>query len=504
MLIPPATRARYLANRYLPILDSYVQAPQAHEQAVQIPNLRGGPFIDLPQRNVDGIRKLMQDTSRARRDFLDLSRALDKLHDMLSTHPSGYSLESVYSRIPTELKGKVELTYNLFDSPNYRLIEPALYRSLDHSSGQSVTFSTIVSDDRPFVMSTPRLDGSETIDLDRPFADRAYDEIFRSEYCGKPWRTICDLFNVDDEQSYNMVRSLFADNGPERYDRFCGNGFRWRYFGHACVLLESATASLLVDPMLSYSYDAKVSRYTYRDLPEHIDAVLITHNHQDHISIETLLKLRHRIGTIIVPRGGSGQLQDPSLYRILRQCGFDSVQELAELEVLTVGDVEIVGLPFLGEHGDLDISTKLAYLVNHDNRRFVFAADACNLDPEVYTQIAKWYGSVDVLFVGMECDGAPMSWVYGPLRTGRIPSEQDRTRRLAGSNYSQVLRMIEAMGVAQVYVYAMGQEPWLYHIMSVKYTENSRPIVESSKILSTCRERGISAERLFGEKEMFV
>ncbi len=40
--------------------------------------------------------------------------------------------------------------------------------------------------------------------------------------------------------------------------------------------------------------------------------------------------------------------------------------------------------------------------------------------------------------------------------------------------------------------------------MSVKYTENSNPIIASNKLIEDCRSRGIQAERLFGEKEILL
>lgn len=42
------------------------------------------------------------------------------------------------------------------------------------------------------------------------------------------------------------------------------------------------------------------------------------------------------------------------------------------------------------------------------------------------------------------------------------------------------------------------------YIMSLKYDDQSRPIVESNRLVSECLRRGINAERLFGEKEVFV
>lgn len=64
------------------------------------------------------------------------------------------------------------------------------------------------------------------------------------------------------------------------------------------------------------------------------------------------------------------------------------------------------------------------------------------------------------------------------------------------------MNIVETFHVKDVYVYAMGQEPWLNYVMSIKYTEQSKPIVESNRLLDACRARGIVAERLFGEKEV--
>ena len=50
----------------------------------------------------------------------------------------------------------------------------------------------------------------------------------------------------------------------------------------------------------------------------------------------------------------------------------------------------------------------------------------------------------------------------------------------------------------------MGQEPWLNYVMSVKYTPESNPIVQSNQLMEACRSEGIVAERLFGEREILL
>ena len=64
------------------------------------------------------------------------------------------------------------------------------------------------------------------------------------------------------------------------------------------------------------------------------------------------------------------------------------------------------------------------------------------------------------------------------------------------------MSLVDIFNPKEVYVYAMGQEPWLEFISSIKYTEESNPIIQSNKLVSICQERGIIAERLFGEKEL--
>ena len=239
-------------------------------------------------------------------------------------------------------------------------------------------------------------------------------------------------------------------------------------------------------------------------LPDQIDYVLITHNHQDHVLFETLLQIRHKVRNIVVPRNGGGHLQDPSLKLLLRSCGFKNVIEMSEMEEAQCGKVKITALPFLGEHADLDIKTKMAWLVRIEPHSLLFAADSCNIEPKLYEHLHREIGDVHALFLGMECDGAPLSWLYGPLLTRRVERAMDESRRLAGSNYEQALELVDLFNCREAYIYAMGQEPWLNYIMSIKYTDQSRPMVDSNRLISTCRQRGKIAERLFGEKEILI
>ena len=113
-------------------------------------------------------------------------------------------------------------------------------------------------------------------------------------------------------------------------------------------------------------------------------------------------------------------------------------------------------------------------------------------------------GDVDVLFIGMECEGAPLSWLYGPLLTQGLPPEHDRCRRVRASDCERAMRIVKTLRCKEVYVYAMGMEPWLGHIMALAYKDDSLPIVESNRFLSECEDAGVKAERLYGKSEWVV
>jgi L-ascorbate metabolism protein UlaG (beta-lactamase superfamily) len=503
-LIPPATAARNIAERHLKIMDSYISNPQIHANAVKNPKMSGGPFIDYNGKRVEEIRALRDLIKRERAHLLELSAALGALDALLRETAKGHSLHLLYSKVPEILRGYVELVYDLNNHPSFRLVEPLLYRSKHYDrSQQSLMLSLITGDDRPFALSTPRLESDDSVHLRCAFDHPVIDELFQLKTRPRQWNEIKAMTQLPDAKD-DILRSFLSPEPPPRYQPYTGAGVRWRYFGHACILIESQGVSMLFDPVLSYTYENSISRYTYLDLPETIDYVLITHNHQDHVLFETLLQIRHKVKNVIVPRNGGGHLQDPSLKLLLQNAGFNNVIEISEMEGIREGNVCLTGLPFFGEHADLDIQTKMAWLVTVGPHRLLFAADSCNVEPRLYEHVHRELGDIDVLFLGMECDGAPLTWLYGPLLTSPVERAADESRRLSGSNYEQGMQIINCFNCKEAYVYAMGQEPWLNYIMSIKYTEQSRPIIESNRLIETCRNQGIVAERLFGEKEILM
>ncbi|QNN43961.1 MBL fold metallo-hydrolase [Pedobacter roseus] len=503
-LISPATAAMNVVNRHLKIMNSYIQAPQIHEAAVSNPKMLGGPFMDYRPRRVDEVKVLRDETLSIQGNLIELASAIKELDQMLKDNAKGFSVEELYSNVPELLKGYVELVYDLNNNPSYRIFESLLYKSVFYNEEtQSIALWLTDNDERPFCLSTARLDDPDTIHLNLPLKHPNIDLLSKMKRYPNDLAEIFSLFEIPDEKQA-LFNSLFTEQAPPPYKKYSGEKARMRYFGHACILIEFNNISILVDPLISYyGYESKINHYSDMDLPEEIDYVLITHNHQDHILFETLLPLRHKIKNIIVPSTNSGSLQDPNLKYAFNAVGFTNVIEVDNMEQINLGNCVITGVPFTGEHSDLNIIAKTCYHVSVDDFSFLFVADSRIVEPKIYEHIYKTLGNIDVIFLGMECDGAPLSWLYGPLLTQDLARDKDQSRRLSGSDAEKGMSLVNIFNPKEVYVYAMGQEPWLEFISSIKYTPESNPIIQSDILIKECESAGIIAERLFGEKEIF-
>ena len=505
-LISPLTAACNIVERHLKIMQSYVQNSKIHEQAVKDPKLLGGPFVDYDVNKVDEVRNLIAFTKQECKSLIALHDEFKEFDKLLQNEAKGDSLEEIYQKVPNSLRGMIELVYDLNNHPSIRLIEPFFYKTYYTTKHQTVALSNVTSDFRKFVLSTPRLDQENEVYLNLAFSDKKLGQLFRMKEFPLNFAEIAQMFDIPSSKQ-SLFQSFFTSIPPLKSEdrNYQEDGIRLRYFGHACMLLQTNSVSILLDPVLSYPLkESNVPRYTFLDLPDQIDYVIITHNHQDHLMFETLLQLRHKVKHIIFPANHRGTLEDLSVKLVLQYTGFESLIEMEETQTVCLKEGEIIGLPFFGEHSDLNIQSKLSYCIKLKGKTFMFAADSNNLDPFLYDHIFNYSGSIDMLFLGMECDGAPLSWLYGPLLSNPLSRKFDKNRTLSGSDFKKAWGIVEKLQCKKVYIYAMGQEPWLSHLSALRYSSTSIQTIESNKLINACREKGIESERLFGRKEWLL
>jgi L-ascorbate metabolism protein UlaG (beta-lactamase superfamily) len=497
--VAPVQAAMNLAFLQLPLLESYLQSPLVHINASINPELRGGFFVGIDEDRAEEVRELSATIKRERAGLLRFAEAIAEAENVVRQGANGYDLTPLYPKLPAELSGLAELAYDTSNHPSVRFIEPLVYRSGAYCEDrQSVQLSLDSGIERPFILSTPRLPSPDVVDLRVPFRHPGLEELFKARVHPTTLPKLREMLELDDEQAAG-VAGLLASAPDLAGDRHIEAGGRIRYFGHACLVLQTPTAAIVTDPFISADSSAG-DRFTYRDLPDYIDLVLITHGHQDHVVLETLLQLRGRVGTVVVPKSSRGNLPDPSLALCLSHVGLP-VLEMDDFAEVEFPGGTVIATPFLGEHADLDIRGKSTYCVRLAGRTVFAGADSSGIDPVLYRYMRENVGQVDMAFLGMECAGAPLTWLYQALLTQPVSKKMSDSRTLSGSNAAQAAAIMTELGASEAYVYAMGEESWLGHVMATSYNEDSYQLKQVNEFMTWCADHGIKSAHLFGQDE---
>lgn len=496
----PVQAAMNLAFLQVPMLEAYVQSPQVHIAASRNPGMRGGFFVNIDETRSAEVRGLLAGIRRDRAGMLRFAEAIVEAEEIVRQGAAGFDLTPLYPKLPRALSGLVEIAYDTNNQASVRYLEPLVYESKAYDEDrQSVQLSVETGIERPFVMSTPRLPSPGVLDLHIPFRHPGLAELLRAKFHATTPGRLRELLELDDQQSAQLPELLTAT--PDlAADRHLEDGARIRYFGHACLLMQTRDATIITDPWVSADSSA-ANRYTYRDLPDHIDLALITHGHQDHVVPETLLQLRGRVDAVVVPRSSRGNLCDPSVGLYLSHLGLPVV-EVDDFSTVTFPGGKVTATPFLGEHADLDIRAKTTYCVELGGRTIFVGADSSGIDPGLYRYIREHVGRTDIAFLGMECAGAPLTWAYQALLTQPMSKKMSDSRTLSGSNAEQASAIMTELGANETYVYAMGEEDWLGHITAMTYNEDSYQLKQIAEFMSWCASQGITCEHLCGQYEL--
>ena len=133
--------------------------------------------------------------------------------------------------------------------------------------------------------------------------------------------------------------------GPRPVERVDGSGLLVTLVGHATVLLQTRGMNFLTDPVWSERASPlqfmgprrhRAPGLRFEDLPP-IDAILLSHNHYDHMDLPTLRRLRQAHSpAIFCPLG----LADP-----LRTLGFASIYEMDWWQQTTWRGLEVHCMP---------------------------------------------------------------------------------------------------------------------------------------------------------------
>jgi len=179
-------------------------------------------------------------------------------------------------------------------------------------------------------------------------------------------------------------------------------GLRATMVGHATLLIQLAGLNILTDPVwsnraspLSFAGPRRVTAPGIRlvDLPR-IDAILLSHNHYDHLDIATLKALHRRDAPLIVTPLGNDRI----VHRHLRDARVATGDWGDRIEFAAGAEAHIVPANHWSSRGLRDRRMALwgGFMVRAGGRLVYFAGDTGYGTGAIFRAMRERYGSPDL------------------------------------------------------------------------------------------------------------
>ena len=225
------------------------------------------------------------------------------------------------------------------------------------------------------------------------------------------WEMICDFLFGDEIREPEMQIPVFKLTKTS-YKKLKKDMLQVTWIGHSTLLIEIDGKRILTDPVWSETIGPSsiigIDRFynppiKIKDLPK-IDMVIISHDHYDHLDMDTVIELAKTKVKFITPLGVGAHLEfwgiDKS--QIIEQDWWDKWTS-------TDKNLKIVTTPsrhFSGRTGESNTTLWASWVIIGKNHKVFFSGDSG--PSSVYKKIGKKYGPFDATFIEI---GAYGKWV---------------------------------------------------------------------------------------------
>lgn len=183
------------------------------------------------------------------------------------------------------------------------------------------------------------------------------------------------------------------------------------WYGHSAILLEIDGKKILIDPMLGPAASPvpfMTKRFNYESpidlesIPE-IDAIILSHDHYDHLDYQSIMKLKDKVGHFYTPLGVGSHLLRWGIEK-------SRITELDWWETASIDGIQIVATPARHFSGrgitDRNKTQWASWVIAGEKEKIYFSGDS-GYGPH-FKEIGGKYGPFD--FAMMECGQYNERW----------------------------------------------------------------------------------------------
>jgi L-ascorbate metabolism protein UlaG (beta-lactamase superfamily) len=223
---------------------------------------------------------------------------------------------------------------------------------------------------------------------------------------GEMIRTIPEFINGKNLKPKSPIETSFT---PFKFEQDSSAMVTW--YGHSAFKIRWQGKTILIDPMFGpvaspVSFGSKRFRYTNPielETFDHIDAIIISHDHYDHLDYHSIMKLKDQTEHFYAPLGVGSHLKYWGVPE-------DRITELDWWQSAQLDDIQLIAAPsrhFSGRGIADRNSTQWASWVLIGNKQKVYFSGDGGYGPH-FKEIGEKYGPFDLAM--MECGQYNQAW----------------------------------------------------------------------------------------------
>lgn len=192
---------------------------------------------------------------------------------------------------------------------------------------------------------------------------------------------------------------------------------RITWFGHSSILIEFDGKKIFLDPMfgnvISPVFGFGLKRFNpelpldEKNLPV-LDAVIISHDHHDHLDYKTILKIKDKVQKFIVPLGVGAHLESWGVDR-------NKIIELDLWEEINLNSITIAATPARHFSGrglfDRDNTLWASWVIKGENGNLFYSGDSGYT--KLFKEIGEKYGPFDLTM--LDCGQYDEQWAHAHM-----------------------------------------------------------------------------------------